>query len=682
MPFGWTPVAPPVLEYLGALTKQAMPDVELHLIDGSAGPINPDQFDLDLVGISCLTATAVPGYRIADGFRRKGTRVIIGGMHASALPAEAKKHADAVVVGEAESVWNEVLKDAKNGSLKPFYQGEQVPLDNLPTPLYGHLKGRYRFRGVFTSRGCPFNCSFCSVKPFFGSRIRYRPIEDVVRDVDLIPGSIYMNSDENVWGGNIERAVELFTALRGSKKKWLGFGSLGAAHAPSGDRLLKAARECGLITLWVGWEALSEEAVRVYGAQGKLGNNREDAIRKIKDHGIDVSLFVMLGGRADTMDDFERTIETADRLGVSVHPSLVVPYPGTKLYEEYAPFIMKDMGWECYTGAYALFDHPMPDMTPAARERKFYEVSLELLKLKRLFKHLTEIPFSVFPASHMISLMSQLPVRQGMKKAYEEWKSRNPATWHPPAPADGGKRLLARGSNGATQRECAVPGGRVVRRSLRLLPEGAPLADHANRDRVRTTGTILVGLGVSMWIVYALGRYLLGWDVTDRQFLPYHLATILPGMVLRYHCFFFHDIPHWFSGAKEKTNSPGRGRLRENQGVFLKALIVVNNFVHDLFTGLWTSSLVVIVLLDRRADSPEGVLVASSLHEVMRIFFWLGVASIAVILASGSLRMLYYGPGISAEEEKIKKELLIVKHVFFTFAFIGGTYLAYVYAFS
>jgi radical SAM superfamily enzyme YgiQ (UPF0313 family) len=425
MPFGWTPVAPPVLEYLGALTKQAMPGVDLELIDGSANPVVPDNLDCDLVGISCLTATAVPGYRIADGFRKKGTRVVIGGMHASAMPAEAKEHADAVVVGEAESVWAEVLTDAKNGRLKPFYHGRQIPLDNLPTPLYGQLKGRYRFRGVFTSRGCPYNCAFCSVKPFFGSKVRYRPIEDVVRDVDRMPDRIYMNSDENVWGGNIERAIELFTALRGSKKKWLGFGSLGAAHAPSGDKLLKTARESGLITLWVGWEALSEEALRVYQAHGKIGKHREETIKKIKDHGIDVSLFVMLGGRADTMDDFDKTIEIADRLGVSIHPSLVVPYPGTKLYDEYAPYLMKDRGWEYYTGAYALYDHPLPDMTPEARERKFYEVSLELLKLKRLFKHLTEIPLSVFPDSHMISLMSQLPVRHGMKIAFEKWKARN-----------------------------------------------------------------------------------------------------------------------------------------------------------------------------------------------------------------------------------------------------------------
>lgn len=425
MPFGWTPVAPPILEYLGALTKQAMPDVDLYLIDGSATQVNPDQLDFDLVGISCLTATAVPGYRIADGFRKKGVRVVIGGLHASALPTEAQQHADAVVVGEAESVWPEVLQDAKKGDLKPVYYGQQLPLDDLPTPLYGHLKGRYRFRGVFTSRGCPFNCSFCSVKQFFGAGIRHRPIADVVRDVEAIPDKIYMNGDENVWAGDAGRVIELFSALKGTKKKWLGFGSLGAVQSPSGDRLLRSARESGLITLWVGWEAVSDESLRVYRAYAKIGRDREEAIRKIKDNGIDVSLFVMLGGRSDTMDDFEKLIEVADRLGVSIHPSLLVPYPSTKLYEEYQPYILKHMGWEYYTGSYALFEHPLPDMTPEARERKFYEVSLKLLTLKRLFMHLTEIPLSVFPSSHIISLMSQLPVRHGMKKAFEEWKARH-----------------------------------------------------------------------------------------------------------------------------------------------------------------------------------------------------------------------------------------------------------------
>jgi len=155
MPFGWTPVAPPILEYLAALTRQADPDIEIQLVDGSATPDIFDSLECDLAAISLLTPTSVPGYRIAAGLRQRGIKVVFGGMHASAMPEEARIHGDAVVIGEGESVWPQVLRDFCAGALKPFYRGERLPLDNLPTPLYGMLKGKYRFRGVNTSRGCP-----------------------------------------------------------------------------------------------------------------------------------------------------------------------------------------------------------------------------------------------------------------------------------------------------------------------------------------------------------------------------------------------------------------------------------------------------------------------------------------------------------------------------------------------
>ena len=106
-----------------------------------------------------------------------------------------------------------------------------------------------------------------------------------------------------------------------------------------------------------------------------------------------------------------------------MHPSLVVPYPGTRLREQYEPYLYKDMGWEYYTGAYALYDHPDPAMTPEVREELFYETSLEVLRLGKVLKHMFNIPWRGFPHAHIISLMSQIPVRQGYKLAYEKWKA-------------------------------------------------------------------------------------------------------------------------------------------------------------------------------------------------------------------------------------------------------------------
>jgi radical SAM superfamily enzyme YgiQ (UPF0313 family) len=423
LPFGWTPVAPPILEYLAALTRRADPSIEIELVSASATPEVLETLQCDLAAISLLTPTAVAGYRIADALRARGIKVVLGGIHASALPEEAKLHADAVYVGEAESGWATVLEDFKAGRLKPFYRGEQGELADLPTPLYGMLQHGHRFRIVNTARGCPYQCSFCTVNRYFGSRIRMRPIDDVVRDVDAIPGSMYINGDENIWWlGKIDRAVELFTALRGSRKRWMGFGSLAPVLSPEGPRLLKAARDSGMFTVWVGWESITEGSLEAYHAEPKSGRDRERAIRTLKDHGIDVSLFFMLGSRADSLDDYARAVELADRLGVSMHPSLVVPYPGSDLRKDYAPYLYEDMGWEYYTGAWALFDHPDPRMTPDVRERMFYEMSLELLSLGRIWKHMLDIPASGFPYAHILSLTNQLPVRTGMKVAFEKWK--------------------------------------------------------------------------------------------------------------------------------------------------------------------------------------------------------------------------------------------------------------------
>lgn len=135
----------------------------------------------------------------------------------------------------------------------------------------------------------------------------------------------------------------------------------------------------------------------------------------------------MLGAREDSIDDFKRSVELCDRLGVSMHPSLVVPYPGTELARQYEPYLYKELGWEYYTGAFALFEHPDPAMTADVREEKFHQTFLELLSLKRVWLHMLRIPLAGFPYAHLISLMSQLPIRKGVKIAFEKWKASHKA---------------------------------------------------------------------------------------------------------------------------------------------------------------------------------------------------------------------------------------------------------------
>ncbi|MRS13117.1 MAG: B12-binding domain-containing radical SAM protein [Actinobacteria bacterium] len=424
MPFsGRVPIAPPILEYLGALTVRAMPDAELRLLDANVTSFDLASAEADLVGISAMTATATWVYATANALRARGLRVVLGGIHPTALPREASQHADAVVVGEAESVWAQVLADAAAGTLERFYHGERLPLDGLPQPLFGALDGPYRFRAIITTRGCPYHCTFCSVRRFFGDTVRFRPIDEVVAEIAKVPGSLYFNADDNIWGADTDRSIALFNRLASeAKKPWYGFGDLKSVQGERGDELIRAAKRSGLFSVWAGWEADSQQ-LGAYHASAKQGRDREEAVKRIKAVGVDVTLFVVLGGRNESFEDFERAVELADRLDVGVHPALLTPFPGTELWAEYEPFLLPGLGWDRFTGVSAVFTHPDPRMTPEARERAYYTTSLDLLSLPRILGHAARIPAAGFPTTHFLSIMKALPVRRAMRKAYAEWES-------------------------------------------------------------------------------------------------------------------------------------------------------------------------------------------------------------------------------------------------------------------
>jgi hypothetical protein len=423
---GKVPLVPPILEYLAALTLRESPDIDVQLIDANQRPLLPQDISADTVAISVMTATAPWSYGFADACRKQGKRVVLGGIHPTALPEEAASHADAVVMGEAESVWGEVLTDTKSGNLKQFYKGERLPLDDLPMPIDGKLKGNYQFRAFFTMRGCPYRCTFCSVRKFFGDTIRYRPIASVVEEIETCAGRLWFNGDDNIWGGDLQRSTNLFEALaQGTKRHWYGFGDLRSIQGNDGARMLAAARRSGLVSVWVGWEG-DEQFLGNYNAVGKQGANREAAVKKMQDAGIDVTLFTVLGGRQDSIDNFKRTLELSERLQVGIHPVLLTPLPGTELYEAYEEHLLPDLGWEAYTGVRAVFEHPAPEMSPLRREQEYHRLCRELFRFERIVGRIGKISSKGFPSTHIYSLMMQLPMKHALSRAYEEWNQQNP----------------------------------------------------------------------------------------------------------------------------------------------------------------------------------------------------------------------------------------------------------------
>lgn len=421
---GRVPLVPPILEYLAGLTLRELPEADITQVDANQQDITPDEINSGVVAISAMTATVTWAYRFADACRKRGIHVILGGIHPTALPEEAAMHADSVVIGEAESVWGNVLRDISAGKPQQFYRGERLPLVNLPKPVDGKLKGNYRFRAFFTMRGCPYRCTFCSVRRFFGDTIRYRPIPEVVEEVETCAGKIWFNGDDNIWGGDLRRSTELFSELaRGTKRSWYGFGDLRSVQGPQGDRMLKAARESGLFSVWVGWES-DDAHLRAYNASGKQGADRVAAVKKMQDAGIDVTLFVVLGGRQDSVESFRRTLDLSERLNAGVHPVLLTPLPGTELYDAYREFLLPGLGWDSFVGVEAVFEHPSPDMTPVRREFEYHRLCQELFRFDRIVKRTISIPRSGFPSTHLLSFMTQMPMKLAFGKAYDEWKSK------------------------------------------------------------------------------------------------------------------------------------------------------------------------------------------------------------------------------------------------------------------
>lgn len=420
---GRVPLVPPILEYLAALTLREMPDARISLVDANQQEITPDAVHTTIVAISAMTATITWAYRFADECRKRGIRVILGGIHPTALPEEAALHADIVVIGEAESVWGQVLRDIRAGCSNKFYRGERLPLANLPRPIDGKLKGNYQFRAFFTMRGCPYRCSFCSVRRFFGDTIRYRPVGEVVNEIEACAGKVWFNGDDNIWGGDVRRSIELFSELaKGTQRKWYGFGDLRSVQSAEGKRMLKAARASGLFSVWVGWES-DEEHLPAFNAAGKQGADRIAAVKMMQDAGIDVTLFVVLGGRSDSLDSFQRTLELSETLNAGVHPVLLTPLPGTELYQEYQKYLLPGLGWDSFQGVKAVFEHPAAVMSPVRRELEYHHLVQEIFRFRRLVKRTLAIPRAGFPSTHLLSLMMQLPMKVAFSKAYAEWRA-------------------------------------------------------------------------------------------------------------------------------------------------------------------------------------------------------------------------------------------------------------------
>lgn len=347
------PLFPPLsLMTVASLTPE---DVEVELIDESVEPIDFDT-NADLVGITATTAAANRAYEIADCFRERGKCVVIGGVHATALPEEAANHADAVVVGEAEGKWEAVIEDFRQGRLRKFYTSEDRPNPEcIPSPRRDLVDAKdYLFAyTVQTTRGCPFNCSFCSVTSFFGRTYRMRPVQAVVEEIQSLPGNLILIVDDNIMG-HPAYAKKLFEALKPLKKQWFGQASLSMLKHPE---LMTLAAESGCKGLFIGMETLSDDTLKNIGKTINTKTNYKEVVARLHDVGIAVLAAFIFGFDEDDQSVFERTVEFVNRAKIDAAQfSILTPFPGTRIFREFeSEGRIIDKNWSHYDGAHVVY---------------------------------------------------------------------------------------------------------------------------------------------------------------------------------------------------------------------------------------------------------------------------------------------------------------------------------------
>ncbi len=329
---------PPLnLTILAACTPE---DYAIKIIDEAVEDID-FEFDADIVGITCMTPLAPRTYEIAAKFRKRNIVVVIGGIHASMMPDEAADYADCVVVGEAEELWSQLLKDFSAGRLQKRYSADCRPdISYLPAPRRDLLSGDYFVQTVQTSRGCPHNCNFCSVTTFNGGRYRLRELDNVIQEIRSIKDKQLFIIDDNIIGSgreSINRAFQLFERLAELKKVWGGQTCLNIVEH---DGLLKAAKKSGARAFLIGFESIQDASLAAMNKKINMRPNTrnfKDAIKKIHDHGIAIIGGFMFGTDDCNKDTFNRTLDFIMETGIdAVQLSIQTPLPGTELYKKLA----------------------------------------------------------------------------------------------------------------------------------------------------------------------------------------------------------------------------------------------------------------------------------------------------------------------------------------------------------
>jgi radical SAM superfamily enzyme YgiQ (UPF0313 family) len=321
--------------------------------------IEPIDFDLnaDLVGLSAMTSYVKRGYEIADRFRSRGVPVVMGGVHPSFMPGEALGHCDAVVIGEAELVIERVLDDLEAGRMRGTYKSDKLhPMVGLSMPRYDLLKRNRYVNSTFvqTSRGCHQGCTFCAEPLMNGLKFRYRPVDEVVREMEECGSRIISINDADFFG-TPDRPKEVMRALKGRGFQWQAGVTSKLAQD---DRMLELAAESGCTMMSIGFESISRSTLKSVHKHVNRPDSFAALVEKLHSYGIIVFGLFMFGFDGDDKSVLEETARFTRQSNYDACAySVLTPYPGTLTWYD-----MKKAGrivsfdWDKYDQGHVVYE--------------------------------------------------------------------------------------------------------------------------------------------------------------------------------------------------------------------------------------------------------------------------------------------------------------------------------------
>lgn len=321
---------------LGILAALTPEDIEVVMYDDRMEEIPYDE-PTDVVAITVETFTARRAYEISKEFRDRGVPVVMGGMHAMLLPEELEQHCDAVIVGDAEPVWETVMEDCRKGTLKKRYEVTQPTCPQMNVITRRDIfegKGYLPITLLQFSRGCSHKCNFCASSVYFKAHHYCRPVEDVVKEIKAQKRKLLFFVDDNIVC-NHEKAKELFRALIPLKVRWVSQGSMDMLKD---KELMKLMVKSGCLGLVIGFESISPDCIsemNKYTNQKSSGTMYEQEIKELRQWGLQTWAAFTVGHDGDTVESIRATCDFAIKNKFTFAAfNILMPYPNTPLYEK------------------------------------------------------------------------------------------------------------------------------------------------------------------------------------------------------------------------------------------------------------------------------------------------------------------------------------------------------------